>query len=421
LPIAEPTVLYGLAQWFWTHNPDTGLRIYRLGGSSAPVYANLYLPLFPQFAAVTTGSGIALLLPQDDGSTPSSPLMVIDLSTGSPVITTVPVPAQFGAYAWSAAATSTSSWVLGSLNGLIYDGASPAAHPRFLSHGDTLSVAGGGNSFSIATADGTVASFDLSTYTLTSTVSASPDYMTASADGSTLAIRTGTFGAESVGVYSPATGASIYQMSLPSNAHAYRLLLSSSGNLLTVDYGYASATNPCNAVILSIPDATTTLCYKNLPEGTSRVFHPDLPLAAVNGGTFDYTDPMQPVMTSAYSIYSSDFLLSSGRGWLLPGWLDATHYITAGYREDNSTLYYVGPDSVVDGTGTVFGTYTLNLLGSAVADSHSLSWDGAGMVYDAYTGAVKWMNGSATTGPGWVRGGFFIFKYGGQLLAEPWH
>jgi hypothetical protein len=421
LPITEPTLLAGLGQWFWTKSPDTGFRIYELGASSTPVYSNLYLPLLPQYAAFTTGSGVALLLPQDDGSATPAPVMIIDLSTGSPVITTAPVPLQFGAYAWSAAATSTSSWVLGSLNGLIYDGASPAAHPRFLSHGDTLSVAGGGNSFSIATADGTVSSFDLSTYTLTSTVSASPDYMISSADGSTLAIRTGTFGSENVALYAPATGALIYHMSLPSDAHAYQLLLSTPGTLLTVDYGYTSATNPCNAMILSIPDGTTTLCYKNLPEGTSRVFHPDLPLAEVNGMVPDSgSDPKFPLMHSVYTIYSNDFLLSSGAGWLVPGWLDDTHFITAGYREDDTSLYYVGPDLVVDGTGTVFGTYSLDLLGTAVADAHSLSLDGTGIVFDAYTGAVKWANGSATTGAGWVRGRFYIFKYNGELYAEPW-
>jgi hypothetical protein len=412
VPTIEPTELGGLGQWFWTFSPSTGLNIYKLGSSSTPVYANP--TLYPPYVAFASGNAIAMLLLQNGTSTPAHPTLV-DLSTGSAVVTTEPIPSQFGAYAWTAAVISTSSWVLGSVNGLIYDGVSPAGNPRFLSHGDTLSIAGGGNNFSVATADGNVYSFDGSTYSLTSTVVVPTDYMTMSRDGSALAVRTSNPSGDNVTVYSPLTGALLYQMKMLGPAR--QLLMSTSGTLLTVDFGYASPPNACNAMIISIPDGTTTLCYKNLPAGTTRVFNPDAPLAAVNGSVYDYTVPKYPTSRSTYDLYSDDVYLSSGAGWVAPGWLDQWHFVTAYYQDNGFGLVYLGPDSVVDSSGKVYSTYTRDLFGTAVADAESLSE--GDQVFSAYSGDVSWMTGNTTSG--WVVGNFYVFKYDGQLLAQPWH
>jgi hypothetical protein len=120
---------------------------------------------------------------------------IIDLSGALPSKVDYPVPAILAT--WSAllgtwdnrqlfAAVSNTQWVIGNDSGLLYDGASQASSPHYLSYGAALSVAGGGNTAAIATASGSILIFDVTGPTLKETISFLAGQLALSADGSVL-------------------------------------------------------------------------------------------------------------------------------------------------------------------------------------------------------------------------------------------
>jgi hypothetical protein len=173
---ALPTVvgLGGNGNWFWTADNIAGtVRVYSVGSSSAP-------------AASYSAEGVrhaANQLALDTGF--GQTLSIVDLSGGSPVRTDHALPV--GSVA-SFAATAADEWVFGTHDGVLL--AQHTAGPlQRLSYGRALSIAGGTQRASIATASGAIVNIAAATRAVENELDFPAAKIQLSVDGSVLAAQ----------------------------------------------------------------------------------------------------------------------------------------------------------------------------------------------------------------------------------------
>jgi Putative Ig domain len=204
--VSLPTIdnLTGQGKWIWTYASDIyggPLEIYPIG-SDTPVLS-YSAPV--DTVAVPSGTTIGLVF-QDTGGQAS----VIDLSGATPVKTdynNIPV-ASLNAYA----AFSASQWVVGNNHGVLVDGASLSATPRYFGYGAAWSIAGTSGTVVVSTAIGQILIYDPSGPSLQKTIDFSSGKLALSSDGTVLGASTETFDSQ----YGPPQALNFY--SLPSGS-----------------------------------------------------------------------------------------------------------------------------------------------------------------------------------------------------------
>lgn len=164
----------GTGNWFW-NNANVSLSVYSVGSSTTAAATH---STSTDDTVVTSGSTIGVI------PYVSNHVGVFDLSGSAPVFTdhTLPV-SQMSGYA----AASASNWISSNEFGVLFDGASLTATPRFLGYGQAWSIAGSDSRFAVATASGRVMYFDSTSNVLQGTIGKLSSKLQLSQDGSVLA------------------------------------------------------------------------------------------------------------------------------------------------------------------------------------------------------------------------------------------
>ena len=177
-PVSSLGSLGGEGNYFWNYN--NSINIYQVGGGISPVFtassvnAEYFIP---------SGTTIGVVY-GEEYTLNTNQLAVIDLSGAMPVSTSYTVPiADLSAYA----AVSAGLWVVGNEQGVIFDGASLAGQPRYLTLGQVSSIAAGTGYFSVATASGQIFYFNASTDAMVGTINFLSSQISMSSDGTVLA------------------------------------------------------------------------------------------------------------------------------------------------------------------------------------------------------------------------------------------
>jgi hypothetical protein len=419
----------GEGPFFWN---DVGgsLDIYQLGGSASPVFTTTANTIVP--------SGMTLATFQ------SNQLVVIDLSGATPVSTSYTLPAI---YPSTYAATSASSWVVGNDYGVIFDGASLAGQPRYLTLGQATSIAGGTAYFSIATASGEILYFDATTDAMLGTVNfqgapgSVPTQLSTSSDGTVLAVVVGC----STHVYQypcPPVDVNVYSLpsgtlidtfpnvdTSPNYSPSFELSLSGTASVLAMTPTSISA---CGTVVSGI----SIWCG-----GANTVqVSPDGTLVAAST-----TPALSGTLTSIVPIAAPTMPVATVSGWVV-GWLDNSRLLAEQFAEappppnlpgGQPTLVYQGAD-IYSSSGTNLGSAATpfpQIQSLQAVTSDSIYSPQTNTIVSLTTGMPIWISGDAFCSPfemdcnpaipppvtsGAITGSQVIFALGPLVLAQPY-
>lgn len=401
----------GISNWFWVPRNDF-VDIYAVGGTTAPVAS---------FAAIGGVIPSATTL----GLTGVGSISVVDFSGATPTKTDFALPiAQANVFA----ASSATNWLTGNAYGVVLDGASLPATPRYFGYGQAWSIKGSASLFAISTASGRILYFDSATKQLQGTIQDFSAQLQMSADGTVLAAQGDSFAGQS------ALDQSLRVFSLPSGnvladwPYVYAtppvpldISLSGSGTVLGqvlegstgTDMRQVSGISPSSAVIWSDSGVGQQKFdqIRLSPDGT---------LIAPATGPFGDK-------TSGANIIKNGTLVTAVLGWPL-GWLDNNRLIVNTYDRTNAQLG-VNPYQgavIYDATGKQLAT-------SAIPELHEIQPLTAdtiyspelNTIYSVSSGAAIWSSGYNPTlvggdngrGVGAVAGGYVVFETGPRILA----
>jgi hypothetical protein len=407
--LVPPFVLGGTAQgpWWWTWGGSlSGLNVYKVGASATPAFT------LPQSPTGINSSGPTLGVLADGGS-PNSQLTVIDLSGATPVSATYTTPTG-GLSAYAAA--SATAWAAGDTNGVVIDGASLGAQPRYLTLGAVQSIAAGSSFYSVATASGQIRYFDAGTNTLAGTIDFPSSALAASSDGTVLAAVTAFFSyfsgpppTGSVNVYSLPTAAPINSFPF-SFGFVPAISLSASGNVLAqVTCSGSGCIGVANAVT-----GGATLWSDTTGKLDRARLSPDGTLVAASTQRFSTPNPVT-------SIYQSGVLGRSAPGWIV-GWLDDTTFLVDNYQVSatppNDTVYL--GNIIYSASGSVISKPSLpEALDYTVITSDAVYSPSKNVIYSLATSGPAWMSGSRSSGIGAASASQVVFTSDTLVLAQP--
>jgi len=397
--------LRGFGTWFINQTIvgiGTQLDVYKVGASATPT-ASFVGPSDPGDVFVS-GTTLGLLSKGSVG--------VLDLSGATPVKTDYPTTNAFqSAYC----AASAALWFVGSADGVLLDGSSPSATPRYLSRGRALSITGSTSRFAVTTATGSILYYDATTLAQEGSLAKYSSKALLSADGNVL-VALGDNRQEQV---TPDFTATAY--SLPSGnvlnswPAASDMNLSASGNAvvflgspLNVAYNVAGG-----GPIWSKPPPTLGF-YPGLLVSVS--LSPDGSLIA---------EPHQPTndqLPGSTSLYHNG-VLSTAFNNMAIGWLDNGHMLVEKY---DVTYIMQGtiPNSLVFNSTSVYDTTGAMVASTSLPELRVLQILDANTIYAPQlnsilplTGGATWSSGDPTTGQGAVAGSHVVFASGARVLA----
>lgn len=426
-----PTIenLTGQGGWVWTYRaytPGYPLSIYAVGGdgTTTATYA-----LDVSTDAIPSGTTIGVLPAGERTS-------VIDLSGSYPSRTDYVLPI---AYPSAYAATSSSQWIIGTIYGVVLDGANVSGEAHYFGLGRAWSIDSGADRVAVATASGKILYLDAATNTLEGTIDFPSSKLEMSNDGTVLAAAyAGVF----VGEYP--VDRSLKVFSLPAGtvtrswpySYAYRPVepfltdfsLSRSGAYIgqVLETAYTAHAESewdyyrqVSAILGGPPTWSDVfsggITYYDLPIRLS----PDGSLVAVSHAA-DFRQPSR----IATNIFKGGMLATAVTGWAI-GWIDddrllVNRYAPSGYGFD----VYVGA-AIYDPQGievTALLIPEITSFQALPADTvYSPEWNS---IFSLSTGEVTWkgINSGETSkifNVGAVAGSRVVYTIGSRVLSEP--
>jgi hypothetical protein len=405
--------LNGQGNWFWTFPTGGGaLTIYKVGSSTSPAFSAGY---DVDSAAIASNGTIGVLL-YGPGQ-----LVTIDLSGSTPVSSsTLSVPTtSLEAYA----AIPGGSWVVGSADGVLLDGATIGApQPRYLALGKAWSIAGGTSYFSVATASGRIFNYNTSTNAPVGTINFPGLHLAASADGTVMMAAGNNVNNTTINVYSLPSGAVTNNFTSIVGPNPI-LGLSGDGSTLL---GPISNTSGCVVEAIHLSGGGIEWCGGAITGGYGNVtLSPDGTLIAAadnNGGGEQQGTTIYKNGAIATAIPVGAII------WLDNGRLLAR--TTKLYSSQTLHIYNYNGAAIYDPTGNVLTTSNIplpDILDDVLAQGNSVYSPTRDATYSLATGMAGWASGDATTGPGTsglgvgtVAGTEVVFLSGAYVLAQPY-
>ena len=422
-----PTVsgLTGIGNWYYTVAENGQVSFYAVGSAGAKPYTQSVESVGGM--VVPAGSTVGLLTL---GMFGVGEVTVVDLSGATPTSTNVTAPINaLTAYA----ATSSATWIAGNVAGVIYDGASTPAAPRYLDYGQVTSITGSVSNIAIATASGRIVYFNAATNALEGTIAMPADTVQLSADGSVLAAATiGSnfdpdfyyLGVDVINVYAlPAGRLTATYSSQPYGTSAgpsfASMTLSGSGTVLGESF-IGSSPPPCAAQTAAVSNGAVLWCGTGGP-----------PLALSSDGTAVGVGGAAPCSSNVYVNAS----LTTAVPGMVDTWLSSTTMLvdTCTYNPNERLSEFTGT-AIYNTAGTVVFSTPLPSIGTAQPlSSTSVYSQQINAIYSVSSATATWASGSNAPSPnngyyyvtsaGAVAGFQVVFLSGispNLVLAEPY-
>jgi hypothetical protein len=410
--VANPTGLGGEGNFFWAGT----IAVYQVGNSAAPAYSGN----FDSDTIVPAGTSIGIV------GQGTRQVTVIDLSGAAPVASsyTLPVddPVAYGA-------SSAATWLAGTLEGVVVDGASLASQPRYLALGAVTGVAAGTAYFSIATASGQIFYYNAVTNAQLGSIDFPSRTLATSADGSVLAAASYLSDNPSpqpnatVNVYSMPAGSVLNTFSFAAPEDV-SITVSASGTALSEIPG---STSGCKSEVVSTSTAAEIWCSPTV-SFYKLALSPDATLIAASG-----TDSTGAGADIPTNIYNNGSLVTTVTGFAV-GWLDNTRFLANEYvLQDMQTAPTYTQAQIFSSTGAVLAPAPVPLLGTLQpVTTNSVYSPQVNEIVSVSTGAATWASANPIAIPrystvdvgypqsagGGITGTAVIFASGGFVLEQ---
>lgn len=415
------------AYYWWTNNQTFNLSTVGAHGTVTNSYTVGSLSSTAVAAASTVGIISTTQLPSGQFS---SQLILLNLSGPTPTSATYALP--FGD-STTYSATSASTWMVGTQNGVLVDGASLASTPRYLDYGKATSISGSTNNVVIATASGRVLTFNPATHALLGTIDTQVSQVVVSSDGTVLAALGGgpSFVAsadDTLTVYQlpAATVIASYPYTISDTYRPVSMTLSASGTVLGEIFNSAA---PCLAQTIAIAGGATLWCDTatgvDLLQGnpiTALQLSPDGSGVAEDMGT---TDAQRTT-----SIYSSGKLAAAVNATVLC-WLDNAELLGDVYapvfeglvQVYQAAAIYSSTGSMISSLPKLPQSYFAQIIPPSSTTTPATSvYAATNSIYSLSTESVLWTSGSVALAgaTGAVSGSYVVFESQNLILAEPY-
>jgi hypothetical protein len=402
--------LAGYDSWFWTRDPQfLTLRIYSVGASAAPAAT------FQTSGSITVSGG-TLMFGRDE-------IGIIDLDGSVLSITNHNPPRDCSAYA----AISSSQWICGDNDGIVFDVSGAAA--EYFGLGAALAIAGGSDRVAVATALGPIVLLNPKTQAEEGRIDFPAGKLAISDDGSVLAAAKRDTQKSlqqdlSLRIFSLPSAAVLatYPYTASSRPRPGDVWLSASGTrfgktLVNPDgagvYYYYRDVIPVNGSSVLWSDSVQSgqskqcavlTCTQDLP----ILFSPDPTLIAA-ANSFRYGGTVT-------NIYRNGSLVTAVPGWAA-GWIDDNRLLVNSY--DVRLLTYVGA-KIVSSNGQTLATPPLpEILHVQRVTTDTIYSPDSNAIFSVTSGAMVWSSQTAARGKGAVSGGRVVFSSGAHIRAEP--
>lgn len=418
---SEPAV--GQGNWLWTVAAGT-VDVFAIASGSTPAasftvgVASDLIPSATTIAVIANGTDLS----------------VIDLSGATPTMASYTLPIV--GYQPNYAALSASQWMIGNGWGVLLDGASLAATPRYFDYGAAWSIAGSSGSIAVATASGRIVYFDASSLTQEGVIPFSASNVLLSSDGSLLAAAGDENDSQynddwSIRIYSLPDAGLLYTWpySFSSGVRPQYMSLSGSGTVLGQTIFSASActqqvSSPTGGSVttLSTPCASINSCGDlNIPAPSPILVSPDGSLDATGTSPASCAPNPSPGTNS----YQNGTFATAVTG--LPiGWIDDGHLLANTYKllNGNGPPVYAACQVYSPTTGQSSGPCALpEVTAFQTVTPDTIYAVNLAAILSVSTGNIDWKSGDAASpllGPlvGAVADNRVVFSSGPRILAQ---
>jgi hypothetical protein len=418
--MALPTIenLTGQGHWLWTQQSSTvgyPLRVYAVGGDVANVtiydQVNYAIP-----------SGLTVGMFSSGPDTVSERVLDLSGTTLNVVNNLPPIPYPTGFYA-----SSPSRWMIGTQRGVIREGgASVPGGGRSFGCGQVYGIAGGGNRVAIATATGTIDTFDVNTRTAETMVAFASSHVELSGDGTVLAAS----GNSNDSQYQ--RDRSLKLFSLPGGSETRRWPYTFGGESdppWLYDFVLARSGSVVGQLLLR-PGRTWNLTRTVMGTQASTPIWSDMfqpsstgdpaPMQLSPDGTLIAAGTGSRSSSVATNIYRNGTLITALVGWPV-AWLDNQRLLASKYSGSVNSPTYTGA-VVYDTTGAILATLASlpDIRDAQVVSADVIYSPRQNKTYSTTTGAAIWTTPEAGTAwKGAVAGSRVVFASGNQVLIKP--
>jgi hypothetical protein len=398
--------LGGQGTWFWSFG-SSGLNVYEVGSSAAP--AATYTT---GTAPIVSGATLGLLGPTQ--------VTIVDLSGPTPTSSVRTVPVTPTAYA----AISPTEWLIGDNYGVVFDGTSSTAAPKYLALGAAKSIAGGGGVAAIATASGQIFVINPQTGVVQNTIAFFGSQLQMSADGTVLAAMTDTsativFTIPVLQIYSLPAGTVVQTLGNSGSSYLYGYSLAGSGNLIAQVTGpLLGGVEPQGANLQQVTDITgSTVIWSSGTELIPVLFSPDGTLIAASNAS-------APIPTAAANIYQNGTLVGAVSGAPV-GWIDNNRLLVDSYAANEACdCFLYSASTIYSPSGSVLSSPALPAFTSLqTATPNTVYSNEYNVIYSLTMGASTWTGTPPANAPnslGAIAGAYAVVVSGTQVRAEPY-
>jgi hypothetical protein len=417
--------LGGYGNWYWTGAQQNNVYLNVSNCCNAPftVYAigsggtvsGSYTPgMFGPPGPIPSGSTVAVFT-----GTPTAPqVTVVDLSGASLVASTHAVPTNMGQLSGYAASTS-GTFVLGSDNGTLLDGATLGGALRYLDYGAVTSIAGSPTTVALATASGRILYYAAATNTLLGTIDQFAQSIQLSSAGSVLA-------ASGAGSYGNASSQPITVYALPAgtltatfplgNTELQSMTLSGSGTVIGEVIATAGA---CTAQTINVSSGTTSWCATTPPAATLAAVQ----LSPDGSSAAPAQSLIQEGLTLSTNLYSHGTLTTAVPG-IVEAWIDNSTVLVSSctFGIDADEEYTYNGAAIYNLSGQLQSSPPLPATGPVQVLTSSTVYSPLNNgIYSLTSGGQIWSSGSPNSYDlGAAAAMEVVFVAGNLVLAEPY-
>jgi Putative Ig domain len=405
--------LGGEGGWIWTVSNGTtpAVTIYAVGSTTV---AAAY-PIGVDDMVVPYGDTLGLL------ACGAPTVTVVDLSGTNPVARspyTVPT-----AYNVAYAAFSPSQWVTGNVHGTIFDGASLASTPRFLTQGAAFDIAGSNSIVAVAGADGTIYIFDPANTTPQQTIAFSSSEVQLSTDGTVLAAAANSKDTQ----YEPVETLNIYALPAGTVSHSWPYQAAGTNlfsfSLATSGSTIGQATGTYNGSNWQYARQVTAITggpviWSDTPSSAIEPLQVPPPLLSPDGTLIAAAnDTRTPSAVTNINRNGTAVTVVPGFavGWIDDGDLLVDTYTILGLGD---VITYNGC-SIYSSTGTLIASPPLpEIMNFQTVSSGLIYTPDSNTIYSTSTGSATWTSIYPYGGVGATAAGDVVFLSGARVVVQ---